>query len=478
MSFTVAIVGRPNVGKSTLFNRLVGRRIAIVDPTPGVTRDRREGRAELGGVRFTVIDTPGLEEAEERSLAGRMRAQTEAAIIAADAVLFVIDAREGVTPLDRHYAQWLRRGGVTPIIVANKCEGRGGVAGYGEAHALGFGEPIAVSAEHGEGFVDLAEAILQAMPAAERERDSEAADEPEITSLPPEQRPIRLAIVGRPNVGKSTLVNALLGDERMLTGPEPGITRDAIELPWSWKGRPLRLVDTAGLRRKARIEDTIERMSAAETLRIVRESQVVMLVIDAATMLEKQDLQIAGVAIEEGRALVIAVNKWDAVEDANPVLRKLHDRLELSLPEVAGLRVTMISALHRRRLDALMRSVFDAFETWNRDLPTPKLNRWLEDATSAHAPPIVAGLRPRLRFCRQVARRPPTIAIFGNRLSTLPGDYQRYLANTLRKTFDLPGTPIRFDLRQSENPYAGSRRPRDDESKSGRSKRERGVKRR
>jgi GTP-binding protein len=466
--FTVAIVGRPNVGKSTLFNRLTGRRLALVDDTPGLTRDRREGRGKLGTLRFRVFDTAGFEDAEGRSLEARMRRQTEAAAKEADLVLLVIDAREGVTSLDREFARVLRRIGCRVLLLANKCEGKAGIPGLAEGHGLGFGDPVPVSAEHAEGFAGLQEAIRAAMPKAAHDADEPVLpvddEEPDIASLPPEQRPIRLAIIGRPNVGKSTLVNRLLGEDRMLTGPEAGITRDAVETQWSWRGRPLRLVDTAGLRRRARIDDRLERLSVSDTLRVVRECQVAALVLDAEQLLEKQDLQIARLVVEEGRALVVVVNKWDLVDDPQAALRRLRDRIEISLPQVRGVRFATVSALHGRRLDDAAKAVFEAFDTWNTELPTSKLNRWLEGVVSAHPPPVVQGRRPRMRFCRQTNTRPPTVALFGNKLVALPDDYLRYLENSLRDTFDLPGTPIRFVLRQTENPYAekaeGRPRPR------------------
>ena len=453
MAFTIAIVGRPNVGKSTLFNRLLARRSALVDDTPGLTRDRREGEGQLGDLRLRVIDTAGLEEAAGKTLEGRMRAQTERAVLDADVVLFLLDARQGVTALDRHFANWLRRLGRPTLLLANKAESESGAAsGIAEAHGLGLGSPIAVSAEHGEGLADLHAALRPLAPAdailsgdGKSDRDGRGAEAPE--------RPIRIAVVGRPNVGKSTLVNRLLGEERLLTGPEPGITRDAIEVPWRWKGRPFVLVDTAGLRRKARIDDPLERISTHDALRAVRAAQVVVLVLDAALLLEKQDLAIARLAAEEGRALVIAVNKWDLVEAPQKALRQLRDRIEISLPQVKGVRFATVSALHGKKLDELMRTVIQAYDIWNSEVPTPKLNRWLEGMGEAHQPPIVAGRRPRLRFMRQVAARPPTFAIFGNKLTTLPDDYLRYLANGLRKTFGLDGCVIRFQLRQTENPF-------------------------
>jgi GTP-binding protein len=462
MALTVAIIGRPNVGKSTLFNRLVGRRTALVDERPGVTRDRRVGEATLGDLAFTVIDTAGLEESGAGTLEARMRAQTEAAVHDADVVLFVIDAREGLTGTDRHFASWLRKAKKPVITVANKCESdAAAVGGVGEAHALGFGQPIPISAEHAVGLADLYDALRAASDAraapseaeAEAEADAEAEAEAGPEGRPEAERPIRLAVVGRPNVGKSTLINRLIGEERMLTGPEPGITRDAIALPWRWRGRSFVLIDTAGLRRKARIDDRVEKLAASDTIAAVRQAQVVVLTIDATQPLEKQDLSIARLVAEEGRAMVIAANKWDIVENGPQTLKRLHDRVEISLPQFRGLAVLTISALAGTRVDRLIEAASQAYAVWNSDLPTPKLNRWLEGVTEAHPPPLVSGRRPRLRFARQVAQRPPTIALFGNKLTTLPDDYLRYLANSLREAFDLPGTPIRFQLRASENPF-------------------------
>ncbi len=457
MAFNVAIVGRPNVGKSTLFNRLTGRRTALVDDLPGLTRDWREGKGQVGDLTFIVVDTAGLEEAAPKSLEARMRDQTERVVARADLVLFVIDAREGITDLDRSFANWLRRLGRRVVLLANKCESNAAAAGLGEAYALGLGDPVPFSAEHGEGLADLHEVMRPLVPADSiiAPETDEPPDEAAVEDAKPEiARPIRLAVVGRPNVGKSTLVNKLLGEERVLTGPEPGITRDSIESRWRWRGRDFVLIDTAGLRRKARVEvRSPEQLSTSDTVRTLREAQVVLLVLDATVMLEKQDLTIARMTAEEGRALVIVVNKWDLIEDPNAALRKLRDRLEISLPQVKGVPCITVSALHGRKLDDIMRAVITTYDLWNSRLPTPKLNQWLEGVTEGHPPPLVQGRRPRLRFMRQTTTRPPSFAIFGNKLTTLPDDYMSYLANSLRETFKLPGVVIRFSLRQTKNPF-------------------------
>jgi GTP-binding protein len=448
MSFTVAIVGRPNVGKSTLFNRLVGKRLAIVDDTPGVTRDRRVGNARIADLRFTIIDTAGLEDSAAASLAGRMRRQTERAIAGADLALFMIDARAGVTPVDRHFAAWLRKAGKPVVVVANKAEGRAGDAGLVEAFALGLGDPIPFSAEHGEGLSDLYDALRPHAPAVEDDERAEPAADPA-------EEPLHLAIVGRPNVGKSTLINRLIGEDRLLTGPEPGITRDAIAIEWRHRGRRLKLVDTAGLRRRPRVVERIEKLSVEDTLRAVRFAQVVVLVLDAADMLEKQDLAIAGLVIDEGRALVIAANKWDAVKDKPAALRKLKDRVEKSLPEVRGLSLVTVSARTGQNLDRLLDAVIRSYESWNRRLPTPELNRWLAAAVDRHPPPLVRGRRIKLRYMTQTKARPPTFQLFGNQLDVLPDAYVRYLVNDLRDRFDLPGTPVRMIVRKGRNPFTG-----------------------
>jgi GTP-binding protein len=447
MPFTVAIVGRPNVGKSTLFNRLVGRREAIVEATPGVTRDRRVGEAKLADLRFQVIDTAGLDEAQDESLEARMRAQTEQALAEADLALLLVDARAGVTPLDQHFANWLRRGATPIVLVANKCEGRASEAGLYDAYSLGLGEPVAISAERGEGLADLYAALA---PRIETAGLAEAAEAEVGDGV------VQLAIVGRPNVGKSTLVNRLIGDERMLTGPEPGVTRDAIAIEWTYADRRLRLVDTAGLRRRAQVVERLEKLSVEKTLRAIRFAQVVVLVLDAEAMLERQDLTIARMVEEEGRALVIAANKWDLVADRKAALARLRDRLETSLPQLKGVPCVTLSALTGRNLDRLMETVFGAYDRWNRRVPTSVLNDWLNDVLERHPPPAPRGRRLRLRYITQAKARPPTFALFVSRPKELPDSYLRYLTNGLREAFDLPGVPIRILLRRGRNPYTES----------------------
>jgi GTP-binding protein len=441
----VAIVGRPNVGKSTLFNRLVGKRLALVDDQPGVTRDRREGQAQLYDLSFRLVDTAGLEEAAPATLAGRMSRQSEAAAAQADVVLFMIDARAGLTPTDRHFANWLRKLGRPIILVANKCEGREAELLAAEAHALGLGEPLPLSAEHGLGLADLHEALLRWIRPAE---DAAAPGEEER-----EAGPITLAVVGRPNVGKSTLVNRLLGEERLLTGPEPGITRDAIAVDLRYKDRMLRLVDTAGLRKRAKVEDRVEQLAGADSRRALNFAQVVILLVDAMQPLERQDLTIAEQAIEEGRALVLAVNKWDLVEDAPRQLKLIRERVERALPRARGLPVVTLSALQGRKLDRLLEACLAAYAVWNRRLPTAELNRWLAAVAAEHPPPAPQGRRIRLKYMTQVKTRPPTFALFASQAQLLPADYLRYLENDLRKTFELPGTPIRIQVRRGKNPY-------------------------
>jgi GTPase len=441
MSFAVAILGRPNVGKSTLFNRLVGRRLALVDDTPGLTRDRREGDGRIADLGFRVIDTAGLEEAAPASLEGRMRAHTERALAAADVALLVIDAREGVTEPDRHFAGWLRRSGKPVVLVANKTEGRATLPGVGEAYRLGLGDPVPISAEHGEGLAELYERLR---PFAV-DRPSDAAVEHE--------KPLQLAIVGRPNVGKSTLANRLIGEDRLLTGPEAGITRDAIAVDWAWRERPIRLVDTAGLRRRPRVEGKLEELSVGDALRAIRFAETVILVLDALQPFERQDLTIARLVADEGRALVLAATKWDAVAEPAAVLRRLRDRASISLAQLYGVALVPVSGLTGFGLDAMMTAVCAADEVWNRRVTTAGLNRWLAVVQERHPPPLVAGRRLRLRYMTQVNIRPPSFALFASQPGELPVSYRRYLVNALRQDFDLPGTPIRIMLRKGKNPY-------------------------
>jgi GTP-binding protein len=455
MSFTVAIVGRPNVGKSTLFNRLVGKKLAIVDDQPGVTRDRRIGSARLGDLDFTVIDTAGLEDTFDDSLESRMREQTEAAVTEADVALLVIDARDGVTPLDEHFARRLRKGKTPVLLVANKCETGASEANALDGFRLGLGEPIPISAEHGQGLAHLYDS-LQPL-AAKAGGAADFADDAELEAMPEddaeEPKHLQMAIVGRPNVGKSTLVNSLLGSERLLTGPEAGITRDSIAIDWTWKGKPIRLIDTAGLRRRSKVVDKVERLSSADTQRALQYAHVAVLVLDANDMLEKQDLTIARHIVDEGRALVIAANKWDAIEDKNAALKKLRDRIDYSLPQVKGVPVITLSAMTGKNLDKLMAAVLKIYELWNKRIGTARLNRWLEGTTQAHPPPLVAGKRIKLRYMTQIKTRPPTFALFAQKGEELPDAYHRYLMNGIRESFDLEGVPLRLYLRKGENPF-------------------------
>lgn len=472
---TVAILGRPNVGKSTLFNRLVGRRRALVHDTPGVTRDRIEGNGRLHDLRFRVIDTAGIElGAPEESLPARLARLSLQGLDEADVGLFLIDARAGVTALDREIAELLRRQAKPVLLVANKCEGRAGGLGLAEAFELGLGEPIAISAEHGEGLVELADALrpLLSEPGTEAAIEAGAPRPAEVPKAAPEtsgetlgeeaeeevRGPLRLAVVGRPNVGKSSLVNALLKSERLLTGPEPGLTRDAVRIAWEWQGRAIELVDTAGLRKKARIEAPLEKLSVSATIRAIREAHVVLLLLDAERPLEHQDATIAERAIEEGKALVLAVNKWDLVHEPQAFLAELRERIAERLDELKGIRPIPISAKTGRNLDRLLPAVVEAHRRWSTRVPTGKLNRWLQAMLEAHPPPMVDKKRVKLRYVTQVATRPPTFALFGNRPAEhLPKSYLRYLANGLREAFDLEGTVLRFHIRASENPYAEER---------------------
>jgi GTP-binding protein len=464
MTFTLAIVGRPNVGKSTLFNRLVGRKLALVDDQPGVTRDLREGEARLGDLRFTVIDTAGLEDATDDSLQGRMRRLTERAVSMADASLFVIDARAGLTANDRVFAEILRRGGRPVILAANKSEGRAGEAGLIEAWELGLGEPLALSAEHGEGMAELA-GVLAPMIDAAGARDDEAEtdvdvsdDEGEIAEGPPEiteARPLRIAVIGRPNAGKSTLINRILGEERLLTGPEAGITRDAIAVPVTWDGTPMRIFDTAGMRKKARVQEKLEKLSVADGLRAVKFAEVVVVLLDAAIPFETQDLRIADLAEREGRAVVVAVNKWDLEEDRQEKLRALRTGFETLLPQLKGAPLVTVSAVTGRGLDRLHAAILKAHETWNRRVTTAQLNRWLAAMLEAHPPPAPGGRRIKLRYMTQAKTRPPGFVVMCSHPDKVPASYTRYLVNGLREDFDMPGTPIRLWLRSqaADNPF-------------------------
>ena len=457
MPFTVAIVGRPNVGKSTLFNRLVGKRLAIVDDQPGVTRDRRFGEGHLADLDFAVIDTAGLEDTFDDSLESRMREQTEEAVGEADLALLVIDGREGVTPLDEHFARRLRKKRTPVLLVANKCETRAAEANLADGYRLGLGDPIPISAEHGQGLSHLYDAMRPfaekagAAPPQEDELDAELEPLPEDDVEEPKH--LQMAIVGRPNVGKSTLINSLLGRERLLTGPEAGITRDAIAIDWDWKGKPVRLIDTAGLRRRSKVVDKVERLSSADTQRALNYAHVAVLVLDANDMLEKQDLTIARHIVDEGRALVIAANKWDAIEDKAAALKKLRDRIDYSLPQVKGVPVVTISAMTGRNLDKLMATVLKTYELWNKRIPTARLNRWLEGTTQAHPPPLVSGRRIKIRYMTQIKTRPPTFALFAQKGDELPDAYHRYLTNGIRESFGLEGVPLRLYLRKGVNPF-------------------------
>ena len=446
---TVAIIGRPNVGKSTLFNRLVGKRLALVDDRPGVTRDRREGDAKLLGLEFRVIDTAGFEDHDPHTLPGRMRQQTEAAVRDADAALFMIDAREGLTPIDEEIGRWLRAETTPVVVVANKAEGRAAESGILESYRLGLGDPIAVSAEHGEGIADLFQAL---QPLVEREDD---VDHPEDDD---EGAPLKLAIVGRPNAGKSTLVNRLLGEERMITGPEAGITRDSISIVWEWNGRPVQLVDTAGLRKRAKVEDKLERLSAADTRRAIDYAEVVVLLLDATRGLEAQDLKIAAQVIEEGRALVLALNKWDVAENASSLFNGVKAALVDGLAQLRDVPLLTVSAKTGKGADMILKVAFELRDAWSRRVPTGELNRWFEHAIQANPPPAPKGQRIKLRYITQVKSRPPSFVVFGNRTDELPESYRRYLVNALRRDLGLGAVPLRLDFRGRSNPFDRDRR--------------------
>lgn len=472
--FTLAIVGRPNVGKSTLFNAIAGKQLALVHDQPGVTRDWREAHGHLFDQELRIIDTAGLEENFDETMRGRMRRQTEAALQQADVILFVVDGRAGITPLDGHFAGWLRKQKCPVVLAVNKCENEKATqTAMAEAYSLGLGDPVALSAAHNHGLDDLYHLLKPYFPVVEAgegmesghdaylsEEDIDALEGDEAADLMAAEeeedyfsKPVKLAIVGRPNVGKSTLVNALLQEERVMTGPEAGVTRDAIEVSWRYKDRDFRLVDTAGLRRKSKIQNAIEKMAATDSLRAVRLAQIVVLVIDGNAIMEKQDLQLAEHIIDEGRALVIAVNKWDSVRDKKEAIAILQDKLEHSLAQTRDIPVVTISALKGRNLGTLMDRVLKCYEVWNKRIRTGKLNRWLAAMESQHPAPLVQGRQNRLRYIAQIKTRPPTFALWVSRPKELPKDYKRYLVNGLRRDFDIPGVPVRVLVRTSKNPY-------------------------
>ena len=456
----IALVGRPNVGKSTLFNRLVGKRLALVDDTPGVTRDRREGTGRLGDLEFTVIDTPGLEEAPEAALEGRMRKQTDRAVAEADLCLFMVDARAGVTPLDQTFAGILRAGGKPVILLANKAEGAQGEAGVYDAYALGVGDPIPISAEHGEGMADLFAALEPYFN--DQTADDASADEDEEAAWDNPLKPLRVAIVGRPNAGKSTLVNRLIGEDRLLTGPEAGITRDSIGVEWRWRGPdrdwPVKLFDTAGMRKKAKVQSKLEKLSVSDSLRAIRFAEVVVLLQDAGIPFEKQDLQIADLALREGRALVIAVNKWDLVEDKKAAYASLREKADRLLPQAPGAPIVTLSALNGAGVDKLMPAIVKVYVDWNARAKTPDLNDWLQEAVRRHTPPAVAGRRIKFKYIAQTKTRPPTFVAHCNLAPEVPAAYRRYLINGIRDAFDIRAVPIRLILKSPDNPYAGRKK--------------------
>ncbi|QIE44952.1 ribosome biogenesis GTPase Der [Pseudohalocynthiibacter aestuariivivens] len=468
MTFSLAIVGRPNVGKSTLFNRLVGKRLALVDDQPGVTRDLREGAARLGDLRFTVIDTAGLEEATDESLQGRMRKLTERAVDMADICLFMIDARAGVTPTDEIFAEILRKRAKHVILAANKGEGSAADAGVIEAYALGLGEPIRLSAEHGEGLNDLYSHLMPLADEYAKRAEAEAPetdvtldeDDPEGPRIPTAKRPLQVAVVGRPNAGKSTLINQIIGEERLLTGPEAGITRDAISLQVNWDGLHMRVFDTAGMRKKARVQEKLEKLSVGDGLRAVKFAEVVVVLLDAAIPFEQQDLRIADLAEREGRAVVVAVNKWDVEQEKQAKLRDLRESFERLLPQLRGAPLVTVSAKTGKGMDRLRAAVEKAHEVWNRRVSTAQLNRWLTGMLEAHPPPAPGGKRIKLRYMTQAKTRPPGFVVMCSHPDKMPDSYTRYLVNGLRVDFDMPGTPIRLYLRSQsdKNPYKAKKK--------------------
>jgi GTP-binding protein len=441
----VAIIGRPNVGKSTLFNRLVGKRLALVDDRPGVTRDRREGEANLLGLEFRIVDTAGFEDEEAQTLPGRMRAQTEAAAEGADVAIFVIDSRAGITPLDREIANWLRSLSTPIIVLANKAEGKAGESGIFESYGLGLGDPIPFSAEHGEGLDDLFQSLLPFVEREEEEFEDEDDDAPDA--------PLKLAIVGRPNAGKSTLVNKMLGEDRMITGPEAGITRDSISVDWEWQGKAVRLIDTAGLRRKAKVDDKLERLSAADTQRAIDFAEVVVLLLDATRGLEAQDLRIADQVFAEGRAMIIALNKWDTVEQGSALFQGIRAALDEGFAQVKGVPLLTVSAATGKGMDQVLEVAFEVREAWSKRVSTGQLNRWFERAIEKNPPPAPGGKRIKLRYITQIKSRPPSFVVFGNRVDELPESYRRYLVNGIRKELGFGAVPVRLTLRGGKNPY-------------------------
>ncbi|SMQ62161.1 GTP-binding protein [Devosia lucknowensis] len=479
MTVTLAIVGRPNVGKSTLFNRLVGRKIALVDDTPGVTRDRREAEGRIADLTFKVLDTAGYEDVRDGSLEDRMRQQTELAIREADIILFMIDARAGVVPLDQRFAQVLRKAGKHVHLVGNKAESSSAEAGLVEAFKLGFGEPIPLSAEHGLGLSELYSIVSAAIDKAEEKKAQQAEEDalsgdldlmPEVdVDITPDmlegegddatlrwnpRRYLNVAIVGRPNAGKSTLVNRMVGEDRVLVGPEAGITRDSILVPWEWEGRTINLVDTAGIRRRSRVTEKLEKLAVGDSLRSLQYAEVVVLLLDATIPFEKQDLALADLVEREGRAMVIALNKWDLIEDKNKTLSELREACERLLPQLRGIPLVTLSGLTGRNIDRLMEAIFEIERSWNAHVSTSRLNRWLAGMTESHPPPAVSGRRLKMRYMTQAKTRPPSFIIFASRPDAVPASYQRYLVNGLREAFDIKGTPIRLWLRGGKNPYA------------------------
>jgi GTP-binding protein len=474
MAVRIAIIGRPNVGKSTLFNRLAGRKLALVDDTPGVTRDRRVHPAKLYDIDFDVIDTAGLEVAAAGTLQARMREQTDIAIDEADLIFFMIDAKAGLTPDDRTFAEIVRKSGKPVVLVANKAEAKGAQSGLLEGYELGLGEPVAVSAEHGQGLPDLRDAVVEALGedrvfAEDEEDDLPAISEaligediadPDAEPAYDDTKPMRIAVIGRPNAGKSTLINALIGEERLLTGPEAGITRDSISVDWEWRGRAIKLFDTAGMRRKARVQEKLEKLSIADGLRAIRFAEVVIVVFDSTIPFEKQDLQLADLIIREGRALVIAFNKWDLIERPQEALAELREKTARLLPQVRGLLAVPVSAETGRGLDKLMDAVLKTHRVWNTRISTARLNRWLEKTVAHHPPPAVAGRRLKIKYITQVKTRPPGFVLSCTRPDEVPQSYVRYLVNGLRESFDIPGVPIRMSIHASDNPYASRAKTR------------------